>query len=138
MLQQNAARRMLHDPGIFCPSNRTGGALWLLAECPPPHVVQSDQSPRWLLTDANVVHPHAGESTDMVDLVGWVTVGVQHIPRSEDVPVVRPFLLEHMQVKFRCPLAAPRAGGYRRTGAGAGGLKVSAIVCALRACRCAR
>jgi Copper amine oxidase, enzyme domain len=25
-----------------------------------------------------------------VDLVGWVMAGVQHIPRSEDVPVVRP------------------------------------------------
>ena len=25
-----------------------------------------------------------------MDLVGWVMAGVQHIPRSEDVPVVRP------------------------------------------------
>ena len=32
----------------------------------------------------------AGESTNGVDLVGWVMAGVQHIPRSEDVPVVRP------------------------------------------------
>jgi Copper amine oxidase, enzyme domain len=31
----------------------------------------------------------AGEGTDDVDLVGWVMAGVQHIPRSEDVPVVR-------------------------------------------------
>lgn len=33
----------------------------------------------------------AGESTDNVDLVGWVMAGVQHIPRSEDVPVVSNF-----------------------------------------------
>ncbi len=29
-----------------------------------------------------------GDSTNDADLVGWVMVGVQHIPRSEDVPVV--------------------------------------------------
>ena len=30
-----------------------------------------------------------GESTDDVDLVAWVSVGLQHLPRTEDVPVVR-------------------------------------------------
>ncbi len=30
----------------------------------------------------------AGESVVDADLVGWVMVGVQHLPRSEDVPVI--------------------------------------------------
>lgn len=129
---------MLHDPWHFLPLQSKGWRALAAGRMSFADVVQSDQIQRWLLADAKTVHPHAGESTDMVDLVGWVMVGVQHIPRSEDVPVVRPFLPERMQVKFRCPLATPRAGGYRRTGTGAGVLKISAIVCALRACRCAR
>ena len=29
-----------------------------------------------------------GDSIQDADLVGWVTVGIQHIPRAEDVPVI--------------------------------------------------
>lgn len=36
---------------------------------------------------------HAGESTDNVDLVAWVMVGLQHLPRSEDIPVVSATLI---------------------------------------------
>jgi Cu2+-containing amine oxidase len=31
---------------------------------------------------------HAGESMIDQDLVAWVSVGLQHVPRSEDVPVI--------------------------------------------------
>ena len=30
----------------------------------------------------------AEEGTDDTDLVAWVSIGLQHLPRSEDVPVV--------------------------------------------------
>lgn len=33
----------------------------------------------------------AGESIVMEDLVAWVTIGVQHVPRSEDVPLISNF-----------------------------------------------
>lgn len=29
-----------------------------------------------------------GEGTDNTDLVAWVSFGLQHLPRSEDIPVV--------------------------------------------------
>ncbi len=31
---------------------------------------------------------HAGESVTNKDLVAWLMVGLQHIPRSEDVPLI--------------------------------------------------
>lgn len=47
---------------------------------------------------------NAGEGTDDVDLVGWVMTGVQHIPRSEDVPVVRLTLhrLHYCTIQLQC------------------------------------
>uniref|UniRef100_A0A1D1ZP82 Amine oxidase n=1 Tax=Auxenochlorella protothecoides TaxID=3075 RepID=A0A1D1ZP82_AUXPR len=32
-----------------------------------------------------------GESVTNTDLIGWVTIGVQHIPRAEDVPLISNF-----------------------------------------------
>lgn len=57
----------------------------------------------------------AGESTDDADLVAWVTIGLQHLPRSEDVPVVcipraalRLFRCDNGCASRRCLLASTK------------------------------
>lgn len=36
---------------------------------------------------ASSVRRNAGEPLSNQDLVGWVQVGVQHVPRAEDIPI---------------------------------------------------
>lgn len=42
-----------------------------------------------------------GESVTNTDLIGWVTIGVQHIPRAEDVPLISNFGA-NFYIKVRC------------------------------------
>ena len=47
----------------------------------------------------------AGESVSDADLVAWVMVGLQHVPRSEDVPLIQN-MFTNFFIKASCQVLA--------------------------------
>lgn len=58
----------------------------------------------------------AGESLNNQDLVGWVQVGVQHVPRSEDIPIGAQVVCEGFAAADKAAVQRPHSSGLRRSG----------------------
>ena len=71
-----------------CQSNIMFRMTFLLVQAPSDVSTDMRQPDCCCCGDVPGVGPHAGEGTDDTDLVAWVSVGLHHLPRSEDIPVV--------------------------------------------------